>query len=158
MARKRLPYDEGTWFAVPLRNSSGYGLGLVARLDCKGGVLGYFFNTKFTTPPKLTELSDLRAEDALFVRQFGDLGLIKGFWIVLGKAENWSREWWPVPHFARIAVDRTIAWRVTYADKDGLSLLVEQEIPVWEAEVLPEDGLSGYGAIELRLTTALRSD
>lgn len=157
MPRKILPYKEGSWFAVPLRGNSGYGVGLVARHNGKGGILGYFFGEKFASPPKLTELPRIGVEAAVLVRQFGDLGLVKGLWPVIGTAKDWSREQWPVPNFARITVDESVAWQVIYSDDDGMTLLAEQEMPVWEAKLLPEDGLSGYGAIELRLTKILES-
>ena len=35
MARRKLPYDEGDWAAVPLEGG-GYALGLIARMD-RGG-------------------------------------------------------------------------------------------------------------------------
>lgn len=156
MPRKPLPYQEGSWFAVPLRDKSGYGLGLVARMNSKGGVLGYFFGKKFTSPPKIADLGQFSVDDSILVRQFGDLGLIKSVWPIIGRLDNWSRDQWPVPAFARIAVDASSAWKVIYSESDGMSLLGEQEVAVWEAKLLPEDGLSGYGAIELRLTQALK--
>jgi hypothetical protein len=68
---------------------------------------------------------------------------------------DWRREDWPVPAFSRIAVDQSTAWKTVYSDKDGITLLTEQEVPISLAQMLPEDGLSGYGAIELRLTKLL---
>ena len=45
MAKEKRRYEEGDWFAVPLQNG-GYSLGLVARADGEGGVLGYFFGPR----------------------------------------------------------------------------------------------------------------
>jgi hypothetical protein len=55
MARK-LPDSEGDGFAVPLRDG-GYAIGVVARMDRKGSVLGYFFGPRYDEPPKLAEVA-----------------------------------------------------------------------------------------------------
>jgi hypothetical protein len=61
-----------------------------------------------------------------------------------------------VPAFARISLDEALATRVEYAD-DDIRRLHETPISIEEARRLPEDGLSGYGALELRLTKLLSS-
>jgi hypothetical protein len=155
MPRKRLLYEEGTLFAVPLRDDSGYALGIVARLDKKGGILGYFFGKKYPSIPDLVEVTQLISSSAILIRQFGDLGLLNSSWPIVGRYMDWRQEDWPVPAFSRIAVDQSTAWKTVYSDKDGITLLTEQEVPISLAQMLPEDGLSGYGAIELRLTKLL---
>lgn len=58
MARK-LPYSEGDVFAVALRDG-GYGTGVVARMDGKGSVLGYFFGRRYDKPPELADVRSVR--------------------------------------------------------------------------------------------------
>src|SRR5829696_9606591 len=94
-----LPYEEGDWFAVPLRDY-GYGVGIVARMDGKGGVLGYFFEPRRIEVPVLDDLDALCAADAFLVRRFGDLSLIRREWPVIGRAPEWDRPLWPIPAFA----------------------------------------------------------
>ncbi len=59
-------YGEGDWFAVPLRNG-GYALGVVARRDGRGGIIGYFFGQKYSAPPSLDEVTSKTATDAILV-------------------------------------------------------------------------------------------
>jgi hypothetical protein len=155
MGATKINYQEGTLFAVPLRNGLGYGVGIVARLDKKGGVLGYFLPKRFLRIPLLSELQGLATEDSILVRRFGDLGLIKKNWHIIGNVQHWDRDAWPVPKFARLAKDNLTAWIVEYSNKDGISLLSEHEVPFDKAYNLPEDGLSGFGAIEIRLSKLL---
>jgi len=156
MAKKTLPYKEGDWFAVPLRDS-GYGVGLVARMDGEGVVLGYFFGPCYDRLPTKEDISGLSATDAVLVRRFGDPGFLRREWPIIGESDSWSRELWPVPAFGRIALDRSKAWLTEYSDNDLTSPQREIAISVEEATGLPEDGLSGYGAIEIRLTRLLSS-
>src|SRR5690349_2862282 len=124
MPRRKLPYKEGDWFAVPLR-SGGYGLGLVARMNGKGIGLGYFFPPKHEEPPTKEDVTDVSADDAVLIRRIGDLGLLRGEWPIISSSEKWSRDDWPLPAFARIAVDRSRAWRLEYSEHDVNELLRE---------------------------------
>ncbi len=153
MPLKKLSYQEGDWFAVPLRNG-GYALGLIARLDGEGRVLGYFFGPRREQLPTKEDIADLSATCAILIRLFGDLGLIQGDWPIIYQSNSWYRADWPVPGFARIAVDERWATRVEYSE-DDLSYLRELPISLEEAHSLPEDGLSGSGALEIRLTKLL---
>jgi hypothetical protein len=155
MVKRMLPYQEGTWFAVPLRDS-GYALGLVARSNDKGIALGYFFGPKHNDIPRNENISRLRPEDAILIRLFGDLGLIQGKWPVICHDPAWNRTKWPLPHFGKIAADKSRAIMVQYSEENINKEVQEQSISVEEAQRLPEDGLSGYGAIEIRLTRLLR--
>ena len=103
MRRRRLPYCEGDWFAVPLRDT-GYATGLVARADRRGGLLGYFFGPRRESPASLEDLQMLTPSDAILVGQFGDLGLLRGAWPIIGSAGAWDRAAWPMPLFARTDV------------------------------------------------------
>lgn len=155
MARKKLPYKEGDWFAVPLRNG-GYALGLAARVTRGGGILGYFFGPRRETVPTKEDIQGLTPEDAVLIRHFGDLGLLRGEWPMVAETKEWRREEWPQPAFGRIdIVDPSKAVRVEYDDSDVHKVLRETPISLEEARHLPEDGLSGYGAVEIRLTRLL---
>lgn len=153
MPRKRLPYQEGDWIAVPLRNG-GYALGLVGRMDGQGGIVGYFFGPRQREVPHLTDAHGLAPIDAILIRRFGDLELIRGNWPILGRLPGWDRNVWPLPSFGRIALDNSWATRVEY-DETTLDFVREVPVSLEEAQQLPEDGLSGAGAVEIRLTKLL---
>src|SRR4051794_16669702 len=94
-----LPYAEGSWFAVPLRNGHRYGFGVVARHNREGIALGYFFGPASADFVATSELSCQTPSDAVAVRLFGDASLIDAKWPVLGRHEAWRRSEWPVPEF-----------------------------------------------------------
>lgn len=57
---KRLPYREGTWFALPLRKG-GYAVGVVARMAPRGRIiLAYFFGPKRNQIPSTYKPSGKR--------------------------------------------------------------------------------------------------
>jgi hypothetical protein len=73
---KRISYQEGTWFGVPLRHG-GFGIGVVARKAPKGGtILAYLFGPKRIAVPTLADVVPLTAADAVKCLRMGDLGLI----------------------------------------------------------------------------------
>lgn len=154
MARRKLPYREGDVFAVPLRDGS-CGLGVVARMNGKGAVLGYFFGPRYDEPPELADVGDLSAVDNVLVQIFGDVGLIRGNWSVIGQLPGWRREEWPMPVFGRREELTGRCWRVEYDDDDPNSRPHEVEVSPEECERLPEDGLAGFGFIEARLSRVL---
>jgi len=153
MARK-VPYSEGDVFAVPLRDG-GYALGVVGRMDGKGSVLGYFFGHRYDEVPDLAHVGELNAVDNVLVQIFGDLGLIRGKWPVLGRLRVWRPEEWPMPAFGRHEELTGRYLRVEYADDDPNSRPREVEVPREEYQHLPEDGLAGFGFTEARLTRLL---
>lgn len=153
MPRKRLPYQEGDWFAVPLRDG-GYALGLVARMDGEGRVFGYFFGPRRDRLPTDEDTAGLTSKQALLICKFGDLGLIRGEWPIIVSTSNWDPNRWPFAQLSRIAVDDSWATLVEY-DEASFQRLREMPVSVEEARQHPEDGLSGYGAIEIRLTKLL---
>ena len=149
----RLPYSEGNVFVVPLRKG-GYARGVIARAGPKGKVLfGYFFG------PLLRSVSHVQVEDltpakAILLLRFGDLGLMNGEWPNCGTVPNWNRSNWSMPHFKRsdlLRPDR--AFEVEYSDADPNRLVAEY--PVEPDRNLPADSLSGYGAVEIKLTRLL---
>lgn len=154
---KRVPYEEGSWFGVPLTRG-GLGVGVVARIGRRGVLLGYFFGPKRAAPPQIGELEQLSPSRAVLVRLFGDLGLIDRSWPVIGKAAGWNRSDWPLPAFGRLEDFTSRALRVEYAEEDLLTELREVPITLAELKRLPPDGLSGAGALETRLTMILDPD
>lgn len=100
MPRRKLSYKEGTWFGVPLHDG-GYSVGLVARADGRGSILGYFFGSEQRNLITLDDVTAFGPEDAVLVTVFGDLGLLKGVWPIIGQAKDWSRSDWPMPLFGR---------------------------------------------------------
>jgi hypothetical protein len=147
-----LPYPEGTWFAVPLR-TGGYALGVLARATGNGPAFGYFFGPRREVIPSISDVVTLGPQLAVLAANFGDLGLLEGKWPVLGQEAGWDRDRWPLPAFGRVDEVANKAWRVIYSD--NLEVVAEQPCPVSNARQLPKDGLSGYGAVEKRLTKLL---
>lgn len=151
-----LPYEEGTWFAVPLR-TGGYGIGLIARAAKKGAVLlGYFFGPRRDAVPPLDEVSSMRPEEAICVFRFGDLGLINEEWSIIGRPSMWDRRCWPMPYFVRSDELSGRAWSVEYADDDPNEVVSEKLITSGSYD-LERDAVLGAGAVELVLTKLLDS-
>lgn len=152
----KLPYREGTWFALPLRQG-GYAVGLVARSTTKGKViLCYFFGPRLKLVPILGDIEQLKPGDAIRVVQVGDLGLIRGQWPVIGQATMWNRSEWPMPQFVRRCPLSRRAWRVFRSDTDPA--VVESEEPEPYESTLESDGLHGAGSAEILLTKLLNDD
>jgi len=153
---KRPGYEEGTWFAVPLRDG-GYGVGLVARKARRGVLLGYFFGPRRRDVPKPSDVESLTPDQAILVKLFGDLGLLEGSWPIIGRSANWNRKAWPLPAFGRVVDFTGRALRIEYSDTNLPETIREIPVSPEELEHLPEDGLSGAGAIEIVLSKRLRA-
>jgi hypothetical protein len=149
----KLPYREGTWFAVPLREG-GFAVGVVARATTKGKViLCYFFGPHRTAVPSLSDLERLKPSDAIRVLRVGDLSLICGEWPIIGQTTSWKRSDWPMPPFIRRSELSGRAWRVQYSDADPNAM--DREEPESYNTKLEEDSVFGSGAVELVLTKVL---
>jgi hypothetical protein len=148
----KLPYRDGTWFAVPLRGS-GFAVGIVARFDKKGRVLGYFFGPRRQVVPRFQEVETLKADSAILVLRFADLGLIEGEWPIIGQAQSWNRLDWPLPVFIRREPPpRLRNWLVYYSDDLEL---IDETLEPSERPDLPPDSFSYSGAVEIKLTVLL---
>jgi len=145
---------EGLWFAVPLRDS-GFAVGVVARANPNGVLLGYFFGPRRVEPPTLDQVSGLTTDQALWVSKFGYLGLRNGLWPVLGRLDNWRREDWPMPEFVRYEELTGRSFRVIYDDLDPNKIVREVQVAPGAAEQGPHDGSAGAGFVEIRLTNLL---
>ena len=152
MARK-INYSEGDCLAVPLR-SGGYARGIIARMDGKGGVLGYFFGPMFRSLEKIKDCSDLKADKAILVGRCGDLGLLNGEWKVIDRLSNWNKSEWPMPPFIRVDESESRAW-LSYYDENDFSFIKEERVSPELVNAYPYDRDMGYGAVELRLTKRL---
>lgn len=153
MARKKLPYKEGDWLAVPLRDG-GFGIGVAARANGRGLVLGYFFGPRHDRLPTIEDTEGKRPNGAILIAMFGDLGMLEGRWKVIGKRQVWCRQEWSVPPFARIDELADKAWRVHY-DDSKLVPLKEEPVKPDKVRSLPEDGTWGAVAVESWLTRLL---
>jgi hypothetical protein len=150
----KLPYHEGTFFAMPLRNGD-FTVGLVARATTKGKViLSYFFGPRRNCIPALSAIEHLRPADSVRAIIVGDLGLIQGKWPVIGQCAHWKRQEWPMPVFLREEPLSGRRWRVYYSDTDPNHVLREEPLAANDAGLEP-DGLYGSGAAELLLTELL---
>jgi hypothetical protein len=154
MRTRKLPYELGTWFAVPVP-SGGYGVGVVARANKKGVVLGYFFGPRRFKIPTLDEVRQARPCDAVLVHLFGALGLVREEWPILGNDPNWRREDWPMPgFFYRDSISGRTQLR--YYDESKLGVHVREEpCDSTLSSTAPRDGLAGQGALEIYLDRAL---
>lgn len=159
MGQKFVKYDEGQWFAVPLR-IGGYALGIIVRgsYKTKGG-LGYFFGPKYEDIPTGIETLSKNKENSILVCRFGDLGIIRGRWPLIQSGKPFYREEWPVPLFLRfLPFPEGKAVIVEYRqDYSGLEAPIRETIvPVNEERLkLPQDGFSGSGAVEIVLSKLL---
>lgn len=150
----RINYREGDWFAVPLREG-GYAVGIVARANRDGVLLGYFFGPRRDDVPTLDDVRDLKPQDAVVVGKFGHLGLTQGKWVNLGRLEDWDRTDWPMPVFVRYEELTGRSFRAFYDDNDPNRLLREEQVPPGTAEHGPKDSMMGAGFVEKTLTRAL---
>jgi hypothetical protein len=149
----KLPYPEGTWFAVPLRQG-GFAVGVVARTTVKGKIiLCYFFGPRHVTVPALGEVERLRPGGAIRIVRVGDLSLIRGEWPIIGQSVSWERSEWPMPPFVRRSDLSRKAWRVQYSDNDPNA--IEHEEPEHFETKLETDSVLGSGAAEIMLTKLL---
>jgi hypothetical protein len=130
----KLPYSEGSVFLVPLRRG-GYARGVVARAGPKGkALLGYFFGPRIESIGSVA--LDLNPADSALRIRFGDLGLINGAW--------------PMPEFVRKDPLSGKAWLVRRSDTNPGQ--IDSERPTDFDSHLQQDSLSGYGAVEIKLT------
>jgi hypothetical protein len=128
-------------------------MGVVTRLDGKGGLFAYFFGPKRAELPSTRDKFGLVARDAIWKSQLGDLGLINGAWAIREQLASWSRSEWPLPRFVRIDVISGSGTLVEYTD--ALELVSETPCSATLAQHYPNDGVAGYGFVEIKLTKLL---
>jgi Immunity protein 26 len=146
--------SEGDWFVVPLREG-GCGVGVVARANLDGAMLGYFFGPRRAEAPTLCDVANLKSGDAVLVGKFGHLGITQGKWPILGRFDSWNRVEWPMPVFVRYEELTGRSYKVIYDDDDPNRVLREEPVSAGTAEQGPKDGLMGAGFVERVLTNLL---
>ncbi len=115
--------------------------------------MGYFFGPCLSSA-KGVILSDLDPANAILRIRFGALGLRNGEWPIVGVVPDWIRSEWPMPDFARRdPLGRMKPRLVRYSDDDPSRR--EAEYAIDDDSGLPTDSLSGYGAVEIKLTKLL---
>jgi Immunity protein 26 len=148
-------YSEGDWFAVPIR-SGGFAIGVIARANPGGVLLGYFFGPKRAALPKIEELARLTAADAVLVGKFGHLGIKQNRWPIVGRFDTWDRREWPMPALVRYEELTGRTFRVIYDDDDPNRFVREERLTPDEVSTdAPKDGLMGPGFAEAILTRLL---
>jgi hypothetical protein len=158
MNKKHIHYNEGQWFAVPLRKD-GYALGIIVRgsYKTKGG-LGYFFGPKLERLPEDRDTWEKKPEDAVLITQFGDLGIITGRWPLIHSTRAFVKDKWPVPHFGSIDPLRPgVGHLREYAQDEKGNLVLIRQVVVDAADLVgvPLDRDMGGGAVEIKLTKLL---
>lgn len=94
-------HKEGDWLIIPLKNQD-YALGIIARANQKSAyLLGYFFPTRYSSPPRYEATVGLIPEDSVLIAWFSDVSIKNGEWHVLPDNGSFSRKEWPVPLFGR---------------------------------------------------------
>lgn len=150
----RLPYREGTWFAVPLRED-GFAVGRIARMAPRGRILlGYFFGPRLSAIPALKTVERLKLQQAIWAKRFGYLGLFEGHWPIIGDSENWNREEWPMPEFFMKDELSKRAYRVVYSGND-LQKMVERTLVPYDTVEKSTHGLAGAEFVEIVLDKLL---
>ena len=146
-------YPNSSVFLVPLKYG-GFARGVVARSAPEGRLLlGYFFGPRRASQAE-ADVSDIEPSKAILSLRFGDLGLVKGLWPVVGRLPDWNPAQWPVPN----AVRRDLLGKakpilVRYDDNDPSKILSEEAL---ENDIdLPAEGLAGHGFVEAKLTKLL---
>lgn len=139
---------EGDIVAVPLP-SHGWAVGVVARADGKGICFGYFFGPRLNEIPDPNSLGSLDSDAADYVHMFGDLGILKNKWSIIGRVEPWDRNQWPMALFH---AGGSIVVRY---DEYSLEEVGRMKVSSQECDGLPVDGLGGSGFIEDKLDILL---
>jgi hypothetical protein len=156
MKKRKVGYEEGTWFLVPLIQQ-GFVPGVVARASStsKGILLGYFFSDIYSEQPNLSTLCELSPSRAREVLRFGDLGLRGGEWPVIGKCINWSSQDWAIPNFVREELLTGRRYEISY-DPDNPAIRVgERKLDPGERQELRRDSLLGHLAVQRYMTHIL---
>ena len=124
-----LLYQEGTVFAMPIKNS-GYILGVVARTTKVGEiVIVYLFKEKFSFLPEQKAWSKLTPKKAIARPRVLDTYLQNKRWPVLGTLQDFKREEWPMPKYLAREKGFEDAWLETYKDSCPAERLLSKKVP-----------------------------
>ncbi len=150
--RSKVNYSKGTVFLFPLKGG-GYARGVVARMDGKGLVFGYFFGPKLQSPEEASPRG-LAPSHAVLIGKFGDLSLINNEWSQLGLVEKWNPDEWPVPPLIRVD-EFTGKGTLSYYDDNTFECIDQEEVSSSLLDQYPYDRTMGAGAVEIRLSMLL---
>jgi len=127
-------------------------------MNGQGIIIGYFFGPRYLDVPR--QWGPSTSQDAILVDRFGDMGLRKGQWELVGRVSPWNREEWPVPSFGRIEplTEPPRAWKITYGETLDQNSATMERISLDEARTLPKDGLIGPRGIEKALSRIIPPD
>ncbi|WP_294296592.1 immunity 26/phosphotriesterase HocA family protein [uncultured Sphingomonas sp.] len=146
-------YTNGSIFLVPLKDG-GFARGVVARASPDGKLLlGYFFGPRLASQAE-ADLSGLEPGSAILSLRFGDFGLLKGLWPVVGKLPEWNPAEWPMLKAVRRDPLGKLKPVLVRYDENDPSKRVSEEALKNDIDV-PTDGLAGYGFVEAKLTKLL---
>ena len=150
---RKLPYQQGDWFGVPLR-STGYAVGRITRVAPGGKLLvGYFFGPRREQLPGDPDAEELQPEDAALICRFSDLAFLRKEWPLLGSRDPAAVQEWPLPLFARQDAVSGDVRLVRYQDDDPRIELEAIRTPGERASDHAPDGAWGNGAVEEKLTS-----
>lgn len=151
-------YQEGDWFAVPLR-PEGYAVCLVARGEYQRNIaLGYFWGPKLAETSTEFEREQYRPEDAIVISWFGDIGIISGRWPLLARSNNFKKALWPVPIFVRIdSMNAGHGWLIEYEQTNPKFGVYDHKTyrSIHEFNHLPKERLAGFESMETKLSQIL---
>jgi hypothetical protein len=153
MARKKFPWKEGDWIAIPLVDRGGWGVGLIARLKAPT-IIGYFFGPRRAKPPVLEDLIGLTPDQAVLIADTGDMGLRDQEWLVIGSQPDFQRADWPMPVFGSDNLAGQY-YAVTYDEDRPNHYLGQKRISAEEYAKLPRDGSYGHVALSITLDKVL---
>lgn len=151
--KKKFPWKEGDWVAVPLVRRGGWGVGIIVRRKGRA-IVGYFFGPRRPEPPPLESVIGLRPEQAVLIANTGDLGLREKEWHLVGSQPDYARSDWPLPEFGRDDLFGSY-YAVTHDDDDPDEVLRERRISKEEYQLLHQDGVYGHVALSLGLDLTL---
>lgn len=147
---KTITIEPGDLFVVPL-DEDCYALGLASRVSKNRGtktVLGYFFDTTFSTVPTIAEIPNLKPCAAILIARFSGQSIMETQWPKIGTYQNWDPEKWPMPSFCRQnVVTPSWGWLIKYQNDDPQVRITEEPCNFADVATLPSDGLFGCGAV-----------
>jgi hypothetical protein len=124
-------------------------------MDGQGVVFGYFFGPVVDNPSECVAADFLTAGDAVLVGRFGDLGLMRAEWPIIGRVTNWSREMWPMPPFQSAGDTEDEATLTDFSDALDVTAVRKVSQRRAGAEGALPDRVMGYGFVEIQLTRLL---
>ena len=144
--KQKAKYTIGDIFEIVL-NDEKLAIGVILRADFKGSVLGYFFvfnNNKLFNKGQIV----FDKNKIAFKCKFGDLGLIKGIWPIIGHIDD-NHEIFklPVKGFYRFD-DEDDKYYISQYDKNLEFVNEKKVLKVNDFNDYIEDSLYGYGLVE----------